>query len=107
MTLHPAPSSGHYLTCSLQDALYAVDASIVTQILWLPVLTPIAEAPPDIVGVFNFRGKIVPVMDLARRLGHAPQRYRLTDQVIVLEQADLLCGLIVHEVHDVQRISPA
>lgn len=93
------------LVFSLQSSLYAVEAHVVREILWLPELTPIEEAPAYIVGVFNFRGKIVPVMDLHIRFGHASQRYRLTDRVIVLEHAGLLMGIIVNDVHDVRSIS--
>lgn len=94
-----------YLIFGLRGLLYAVDARVVREILWLPELTPIEEAPGYIMGVFNLRGKIVPAMDLNVRLGHMPQRYRLTDPVIVLKYAGLLMGIIVNGVHDVRSIS--
>jgi len=115
------------LIFSLHGARYGVEAHVVREILWLPELAPLAEAPEYIVGMFNFRGAIVPVMDLDRRFGHRPQRYCLTDMVIVLEQAGAgkrpvklgrsadavagappapsLLGVIVNEVQDVRSIA--
>ncbi|MEL6580940.1 MAG: chemotaxis protein CheW, partial [Cyanobacteria bacterium J06621_12] len=40
-----------YLIFSLHDARYAIAAESVTEIFLLPELTPVAEAPPDIVGL--------------------------------------------------------
>lgn len=87
---------------------------MVEEILWLPELTPMAGASEYMVGVFNFWGKIVPVMDLDLRFGHRPHPYRLTDQVIVLEQGSIeeqqgppLVGIIVSEVEDVRSIPSA
>jgi purine-binding chemotaxis protein CheW len=93
-----------YLLFSLHQLRHAVDARVVQEVLWLPELTPVAEAPPDVVGVFNLRGRIVPVMDYDLRLGRVPQRYRPTDSVIILDLDGLLMGMIVHEVHHVRSI---
>jgi purine-binding chemotaxis protein CheW len=93
-----------YLLFSLHQLRHAVDARVVQEVLWLPELTPVAEAPPDVVGVFNLRGRIVPVMDYDLRLGRVPQRYRPTDSVIILDLDGLLMGFIVHEIHHVRSI---
>ena len=94
-----------YLVFSLRGLRYAVDALAVREIFWLPELTPIEEAPAYIAGVVNLRGRIVPVTDLDRRMGHAPRRYCLLDNVIVLERDDVVMGVIVHEVREVRDIA--
>jgi purine-binding chemotaxis protein CheW len=93
-----------YLLFSLHQLRHAVDARVVREVLWLPELTPIEEAPPDVVGVFNLRGRLVPVMDCDCRFGRVPQRYRLTDSVIILDLDGLLMGIIAQEIHDVRSI---
>jgi purine-binding chemotaxis protein CheW len=92
------------LSFRLQGAWYAVEASRVREILRLPALTLIAEVPNYIIGVVNYRGHIVAVMDLALRLGQPPWLYRLHDHVIVLEQEGGLLGIIVNEVEGVRDI---
>ena len=95
-----------YLTFCLQGACYAVEASRVREILRLPALTPVAEAPPFIIGIVNYRGHILPVMDLGLRLGQPPRSYQIHDHVIVLEQERQLLGMLVNEVYGVHDIRP-
>jgi purine-binding chemotaxis protein CheW len=93
------------LTFRLQGACYAVEARYVREILRLPALTPVAEVPHYIIGVVNYRGHILPVMDLGLRLGLPPWSYQIHDHIIVLEQEDLrLLGLLVNEVLGVRDV---
>jgi purine-binding chemotaxis protein CheW len=93
-----------YLTFRLQGVCYAVEASRVREILRLPALTPVIEAPPYIIGVVNYRGHILPVMDLGLRLGQPRCSYQIHDHVIVLQQESRLLGMLVNEVHGVHEI---
>lgn len=85
--------------------LYGIRATCVREIIWLPELTPVEEAPAHVVGVFNFRGMIVPVMNLSILFGHGVCRYNLTDALIVLESGSRLAGIIVNEVIDMMEAS--
>lgn len=69
------------LIFSLDNLYYGIDTQVVQEIFYLLELAPITEAPPDIVGILNLRGKIVPVMHLDIRLGHQIQECRLSDSV--------------------------
>jgi purine-binding chemotaxis protein CheW len=103
-----------YLTFSVQGLLLAVDTAVVREIVWLPNLTVLAEYPSSIAGAFNLRGTIVPVMDLTLRFGRPPQRYNLSDRVIIMsipeneargrKRGPRLLGIIVHDVHGVTDI---
>ena len=73
-----------FLTFSLHGLLLAVDTLAVREIIWLPELTLTEECPAYIAGMVDIRGKIMPVMDLSVRLGHAVQGYGCSDRVIVL-----------------------
>jgi purine-binding chemotaxis protein CheW len=95
-----------FLVFSLQGSLLALETLAVREIIWLLEITPLEEIPPYITGVINLRGRIIPVMDLTRRFGHAPQRYQLTDSIIVVALEGVQAGLIVNEVNEVITISP-
>ncbi|MBM3457313.1 MAG: purine-binding chemotaxis protein CheW, partial [Armatimonadetes bacterium] len=75
-------------------------------------LTVVAEAPPYLAGLLNYRGAIIPIFDLGCRLGLARRRPSLTDTVVVLNpdaatiSAWPRCGLIVDHVRDVVELSP-
>lgn len=93
-----------YLIFSLHDLHYGVDALLVQEIFQLPKLLSVAEAPDDIVGMLNLRGKIVPVMHLNLRLGLPMQECQLSDSVIVLNCEGLQVGIIVNTVYEVKDI---
>ena len=95
----------YYLIFRHNDSLYGIEATAVQEIFFLPELTPIAEAPRDIVGVINLRGEILPVMDLNLRFGYHPQKYCLTDSAIVIEYQEFRVGIIVNQVQEVENIS--
>jgi purine-binding chemotaxis protein CheW len=94
-----------YLLFSLGNALYAIDALAVQEIFFLPELIPITEAPPDIVGVVNLRGEVLPIVDLNLRFGQRAPEYSLHDSVIILEVQGFRMGIIVNEVQEVQNLS--
>lgn len=77
------------------------------EIVPLPEVVPLPETPAYIVGVANLRGRIVPLIDLNLRFGHAAQPYRLEDCVVVLEEAGTVVGIIVNEVLNVLNVALA
>ena len=97
-----------YVTFALGQEKFGVDASAVDEIVWLPELTAMEEVPEFIAGVFDLRGRIVPAMDLNLRFGHAPTRYRLSDNIIVLRRdtGGGQCGVIVSDVLEVVSVDP-
>ncbi|OAB59846.1 hypothetical protein AY600_18675 [Phormidium willei BDU 130791] len=95
-----------YLLFDINRNHYAINAAVVEEVFFLPELTPIAEAPRDIVGMFNLRGTIVPVFDLPRRLGHRRQRYQLSDSLITINQGDTILTFLVNQVREIVQINP-
>jgi purine-binding chemotaxis protein CheW len=112
-----------FLTFTLHGLLLAIDTKVVRKIIWLPELTLIEECPSYIAGVINLRGKILPVMDLNVRFGHAAPGYQCSDRVIILGVSEFIAeipdqqimlptlnspidmmGIIVNEVLDVLDI---
>ncbi len=89
-----------YLTFTLHGSLYALDALLVREIIWLPELTTLTILPSHIAGVVNHRGHIVPVIDLGKCVGFPAGTYQISDQVIVFERKGIVMGLIVNEVLD-------
>jgi purine-binding chemotaxis protein CheW len=95
-----------YFIFSSHRSRYAIAALAVQETVRLPEITAVEEVPPYIAGVINLRGRITPVMDLNIRFGRPPERYQLSDGLIVLEAGGRRTGLIVTDVHDVMTILP-
>jgi purine-binding chemotaxis protein CheW len=49
--------------------LYAVPVDWVREVVAGPVVTPLVTAPPIVLGLFNLRGDIIPLLDTAGLLG--------------------------------------
>ena len=96
-----------YVVFGHRGARYALHAHAVREIVWLPELSLIEELPQHFVGVFNLRGRVLPVMDLALRFGHAREGYRLSDRIVVVETEAARVGIVVNELYDVATIPHA
>lgn len=93
-----------YLIFSLNESLYGIDAIAAGEIFPLPELTPVTEAPRDVVGVVNLRGDFLPVIDLNLRFGYRPLKCQVSDSIIVLVGEESRLGMIVNQVHEVENI---
>ena len=59
----------HLATFFLAGEEYGVDVRLVQEIIRVTEITPVPRAPEFIKGVINLRGRIIPVVDLKRKLG--------------------------------------
>lgn len=51
------------------DDWYAFALDHVREVVTAPAVTRLPTAPPEVAGVFNLRGEVVPLLDTARLLG--------------------------------------
>lgn len=93
------------LTFKLQDRSFGVPIEPVREIIGLGEVTAVPMMPDFLHGVINLRGNVVPVLDLARRLGLA--RAVLSERSCVLmvecpsDDGTHLLGLLVDSVDEV------
>lgn len=66
---------------------YAIESRRVVEVLPLVPARPIPRTPDYVLGVFTYRGTLVPLIDLGRRLADAPPATRLSTRVIVVDSA--------------------
>jgi purine-binding chemotaxis protein CheW len=86
---------------------YGVPIATVREIVRVPEITAVPNAPDHVQGVINLRGKIVPVIDLRRRLGQQEITKSRTNRILVVDLADKIVGLIVHSASEVLKIPAA
>jgi len=93
------------LTFRVADDLYAVAASQVVEVVPRVGLRRIPHAPNYLAGLFNFRGKAVPVVDLGILLGMTECAEMLHTRVILASESGRahgpLLGLVAEHVSDV------
>jgi purine-binding chemotaxis protein CheW len=89
------------LTFRLGDQEYSLDIMCVREIRGWTKTTPLPHAPKHMKGVINLRGTVLPVMDLAERLGMAPRKHTDRNVIIVVKHKESMTGLLVDAVSDI------
>ncbi len=83
---------------------YGVPITSLHEIVRVPEITAVPDAPDYLEGVINLRGKIVSVMDLRKRFGEKQADLRKQNRILVVEHSGRLAGLIVDSASEVLKI---
>jgi purine-binding chemotaxis protein CheW len=92
------------ITFEVEGQLFGLDIMSIREIrAWSPV-TRLPSVPNYVAGVVNLRGTVLPVVDLAARLGWQPTEATPRHAIIVTQVAGQARGLIVDSVSDIVTI---
>jgi purine-binding chemotaxis protein CheW len=94
----------HLATFFLSGEEYGVDVRLVQEIIRVSEVTPIPRAPEFVKGVINLRGRIIPVVDLKRKLGLGAVEESRQARIVVVKIRERLIGLLVDGASQVLRI---
>lgn len=84
---------------------YGVEITSVREIINMQRITPLPEAPAFMEGVINLRGRVVPVIDLRKRLGLPVSEAGHETRIMVVEVGQTAVGCIVDAVWEVLTIA--
>ncbi len=88
------------------EGIYGVNVSKVKEIIKIPALTELPGVPTYIEGIFDLRGVVIPVVNLAKWMQiKEPESAMLKPRVIITEFSNVFIGFIVHEAKRIRRIS--
>jgi purine-binding chemotaxis protein CheW len=100
----PSELGGKYLTFFLGAEEYGIEILRVSEIIGTMAITTIPRTAAHVRGVINLRGKVIPVVDLRRKLG-MPAKNDTDETCIVVVQINAApMGLIVDKVSEVLAI---
>lgn len=113
--VHPAPGSSEQpapaqeiemLGFRLGNEEYALLVEQMREVVKLWEITSVPNAPEYVLGVTSLRGKVLPVIDLCKRLGLPPGVRDGKARIIVVSLDEEETGLIVDRVTGVIKFSP-
>ncbi|QKF92901.1 MULTISPECIES: chemotaxis protein [unclassified Campylobacter] len=88
------------------EGIYGVNVAKVREIIKMPNLTELPGVPEYIEGIFDLRGVVIPVINLAKWMNiKEPQEAVMKPRVIISEFSEILIGFIVHEAKRIRRIN--
>jgi purine-binding chemotaxis protein CheW len=99
-----AEATEHLATFYLAREEYGVDVKQVQEIRRVAEITSVPRAPEFVRGVINLRGRILPVLDLRRRLGLGEVVVERASRIVVVRVKERLLGLLVDGASQVLKI---
>lgn len=94
-----------YVVCELAKEKYALKISEVYEITKMKTITVVHNSNPYLEGVINLRGKIVPIVNLHKRLkinNYVPTK---STRIIIVKSREEMLGVIVDKVSQVTKFS--
>ncbi|MBZ5521822.1 MAG: chemotaxis protein CheW [Acidobacteriia bacterium] len=86
---------------------FGVPISLVHEIVRVPDITSVPDAPEYVEGVINLRGRIIPVVDLRKRFKEPKITTNRKNRIIVVEVERKMVGLIVDTASEVLKVPEA
>lgn len=83
---------------------FGVPISLVHEIVRVPEITAVPDAPDYVEGVINLRGKIISVLDLRKRFGEKEITGSKKNRILVVEVEGKMVGLIVDAASEVLKV---
>ena len=87
-------------SCNTQS--FAMDISKVERIIEYKEPNPIPESSDYLLGVIQYNDRILPIINLSKRLYNVDRSYDDDDKVIVVMWKNNLLGLVVDEIFGIQ-----
>lgn len=83
---------------------YGIEIDRVKDIITVPEITLVMNAPYSVLGMINLRGKLIPIMDLRQRFAINHQALNRKSRIIVVEFLGGLIGILVDQVTQVLKV---
>lgn len=97
-------ADNQYVSFNLDEEEYGIEVLLVQEIIRYQKPTKVPNGSRVIQGVINFRGKVIPLIDMRAKFGLPVKEYDNFTVIIVLEVRGKTLGLIVDRVYDIVSI---
>jgi purine-binding chemotaxis protein CheW len=93
-----------YVSFLLSGERYAINIMDVEEIIRFTEITPVPKAPDFVEGIINLRERVIPVVDLKKRINMGESEANDNTRIIVINLNQKRIGLIIDEVDEIVRI---
>jgi purine-binding chemotaxis protein CheW len=92
------------LTFNLNGETFAIEATVVQEILDLLPETHVPGSKPFVSSVINFRGKVIPLADIRLAFGMDATETTIDSRIVVLDDEPTLVGIRTDKVNEVTTL---
>ena len=105
MNTRTETNSLEIIAFKLHDQQFCVRTTTIREIRgWGPAM-PVPQSPSEMMGVMNLRGSVIPIINLAAKLGMPPTEPTERSAIVVAEVHHMAMGLLVDSVSDILNVS--
>jgi len=94
----------HIVGFNVGRETYGIPIAALHEIVRVPEITAVPDAPDYLEGVINLRGKIISVLDLRKRFRKPSTALDRHSRILVVEHRGRLAGMIVDSASEVIKI---
>lgn len=76
--------TNHYIVFELKSNLYAIDIHNVIEVINIPQIDIPQNTPKGVIGIFNYNGNMINVVDLCPLIGFEPNEFTINNQLIIV-----------------------
>jgi len=84
----------------INDTYFAVDIEHIVEIIPLVTIEKIIDANPQLSGLINYRGVLIPIVDLKKFFYNENSNFLLSTRIIIYNYKEQVIGLIVENLTD-------
>lgn len=107
LTTNREPDSSLHLCFQLDEKVYALNSDCVIEIIMIPSLSRPQKLSENVVGILNYNGILINVIDIRRMLNLPQKPYDKGCQTVILKGEESLLAIIVDKVSDFFNADPS
>lgn len=101
-----------YLLLRMGNARYALEARRIVEVVPMVDLKPLPHSAAYVAGLFDYRGALVPVIDMCRLTGGQACRNYLTTRIVLVDYPGIegryhILGLLAEQVTETAKLDEA
>ncbi|MBE0647406.1 MAG: purine-binding chemotaxis protein CheW [Bacteroidales bacterium] len=99
-------STTQLVSFTIDNQLLAIPISYVERIVRAVAVTPLGKAPKTILGIIDYHGDIIPVLNLRKRLGFTDRPIGSSDRLMIIQTSKRKMAITVDAIQEVIRKNP-
>lgn len=97
-------TSDNYLVFQINEKPFAINLKNIVEIISIPAINILPNSPSGIIGVFNYKGNLIKLIDIYFFLGYQTKEFNINNKVIILNINNQNIALTVDSIANI--ISP-
>lgn len=105
-SLFNSQNNSDFIVFTLSDKYYAVNINSIVEVIKLTKIEIPLSTPKSVVGMINYNGTFIKVVDLFNLLGFDTPQFSIDNHLIIIKHNDEFIALLVENILNITKLSP-